>query len=120
MASIREEIVKIFDQSQESYFEIDQGIDKLRTVLFQATLGEKVRNKIILFCFLIIYSVYKDNFLADFTNSIVRCTQIVLVSNDTIRSNLVIEFLVQILIQFDKSDLEHQVKNQIILYLFSV
>ncbi|RNA04859.1 condensin complex subunit 3 [Brachionus plicatilis] len=102
MSSTREKIIKIFDQSQEPYFDIDEGVHKLRDLLAQGTLGDK------------------DLFLSDYTNSIIRCMQIVLVSHEVFRCNLVIEFLVQVLIQFDKSEIEYQVKNEIIFYLFSI
>lgn len=42
MSSIRNEILKIFHQSQEPYFDIDDGLDKLRTLLVQGIFGEKV------------------------------------------------------------------------------
>lgn len=42
MASLRENITKIFDLSQEPCFEIDHGIQNLRALLSQAPIGEKV------------------------------------------------------------------------------
>lgn len=99
---ITKSIQDVFTKAQESSFDAEIGIEDLRKIISSLSGLEKIKAQ------------------TEFTNGVLRIIEILLTTSNNYRLNFSIEFLVKFLAEFNQTEDEASIQNDIIHYLLRV